>query len=427
MKLIKFLPHKAQREILDGMDKINLVICGRRAGKSLLAAYLAIRELLHTNRQVYIVAPNYSLTQRIWDYLLPMIQKINAVEKIFSVEKYRLRITNNATGSWVECKSADNPASLLGIGLDLCIIDEIAQIPEVVWRQYLEPTLLDRKGSAFLIGTPMGLDWVHDMFYSGAERLSVHRYTSYDNPYNSDEELERLKRNTPEDVFRQEYMAEFVDAAGLAFKGWLNCIDKELVPLKDELSTDRYNVYEEAIAGHTYMIGYDPARSKDWAAFVVVDVNTRKAVHVESSNKADWAYQKRRAKALSDIYNKGTVVIDVTKESCLAEDLMTDLVPVQKVIFDKYNKHSMVENLKLCFEKQTIKIPNDKYLIKELGTYRIEQTVTGTLKYNAPEGGHDDLVCALMLAMKNLGPRPIDLKTWGGPGARSCKKFVKVY
>jgi hypothetical protein len=44
------------------------------------------------------------------------------------------------------------------------------------------------------------------------------RFTSYDNPYISKEEIDKAKEELSEDTFAQEYMADFRKATGLAFK-----------------------------------------------------------------------------------------------------------------------------------------------------------------------------------------------------------------
>ena len=54
---IKFTPHPAQQTILDQMKRFTIISAGRRLGKSQLCAYLVLRELLSTNKKVWVVSP----------------------------------------------------------------------------------------------------------------------------------------------------------------------------------------------------------------------------------------------------------------------------------------------------------------------------------------------------------------------------------
>ena len=50
--------------------------------------------------------------------------------------------------------SADNPSSLVGEGLDLLVIDEVAKMNKKIWDMYLSPTVAGRKGKVIFITTP---------------------------------------------------------------------------------------------------------------------------------------------------------------------------------------------------------------------------------------------------------------------------------
>jgi len=50
-----------------------------------------------------------------------------------------------------------------------------------------------------------------------AKDSSVFHYTIYDNPKISREEIEAIKASTPEDVWRQEYLAEVVEYSGVVY------------------------------------------------------------------------------------------------------------------------------------------------------------------------------------------------------------------
>ena len=69
----------------------------------------------------------------------------------------------------VEGRSADNPNSLLGEGLDWLIVDEAARLREELWEQHLSQRLVDRDGWALLISTPRGPGWFYRLYRLGQE------------------------------------------------------------------------------------------------------------------------------------------------------------------------------------------------------------------------------------------------------------------
>lgn len=89
-----------------------------------------------------------------------------------------------------------------------------------VWNQAIRPTLLDYNGFAIMCGTPLGVN-ENDFFYQICNDKSlgfteIHLPT-HTNPHLSPEALEALERDNHPLVFRQEYLAEFVDWGGIRF------------------------------------------------------------------------------------------------------------------------------------------------------------------------------------------------------------------
>jgi len=86
-KVIGFEPHPAQKEILECKNREILVCAGRRFGKSVLAAYLALKELLQPKKRVWLVAPNYDLAQIVFDITLQWLLKIATSGKTVELRK----------------------------------------------------------------------------------------------------------------------------------------------------------------------------------------------------------------------------------------------------------------------------------------------------------------------------------------------------
>ncbi|HBZ36909.1 MAG TPA: hypothetical protein DEO59_00030, partial [Balneola sp.] len=135
---IDWFPHPNQAEVIRVVGTLRIVTlcCGRRWGKSALCAYIALKALLKDNQNVWIVAPSYDLTQKVFNYLVRWFA-IVAPSQVKGITNRPVPKITTARGAILECKSAENPTSLLGEELDLMIVDEAAPINRRVWEQFL--------------------------------------------------------------------------------------------------------------------------------------------------------------------------------------------------------------------------------------------------------------------------------------------------
>ena len=151
----------AQREIINHTARFKVAACGRRFGKTFasIAAMAKIGRL--PNKKILYVAPSYRMAKQIvWDDLKQML---SAKRWIKRVNESELTITL-VNSSQIFLRSADNPDSIRGIGVDFVVIDEAADIPDLenTWNAVIRPTLSDREGGALIIGSPNGRDFFYD-------------------------------------------------------------------------------------------------------------------------------------------------------------------------------------------------------------------------------------------------------------------------
>ncbi|MEK7120943.1 MAG: terminase family protein, partial [Patescibacteria group bacterium] len=141
---IGFQPFPAQQLVLDCQSRDIAICAGRRFGKSIVSAYLALKTLITREQEkkpcnIWIVAPSYDLTQKSFEYLAKWFLKL------FPSQRGGLSFRpfpqiKTARGSKVQCRSAENPTGLLGEEVDLIIADEASRIPRNVFETYLFPT-----------------------------------------------------------------------------------------------------------------------------------------------------------------------------------------------------------------------------------------------------------------------------------------------
>ena len=199
-----------------------VAVCGRRWGKSVSASKEIELVITQPKKRAWVVAPTYSSSEKVFRE----VWHTCITEKQMPTRRasYKDMYIEFEWGSVFEAKSADNPPSLVGEGLDLLVLDEAAKQKKRTWEMYLRPTLSDRKGKAIFITTPEGYNWVHELYLRGFEDEEWYsfRSPSWENSYaypkgEKDEDLLEAKRNMSIEIFEQEYEALFTTFAGRVY------------------------------------------------------------------------------------------------------------------------------------------------------------------------------------------------------------------
>jgi hypothetical protein len=391
-KSTDYQPHKAQVVIHNSNARFRIVVAGRRFGKSMLASRECMARMIIPNQLVWIVAPTYELTRKVFREVYWGFHKhIPHWIKKSSDSELKIELVN---GSLVQCKSADNPVSLIGEGVNLLIMDEASRISENVWTEALRPTLTDTEGDALLISTPKGINWFHTMYIRGQSKEEFD-YDSWlvpssANPYLNPVEIAEAKRTLPEMVFKQEYLAEFQTGAGAVFRNIKNCIKGKL---------------EHPHPAAKYIIGVDLGRLVDFTVIVVLkhEEGHYHLCFMDRFNKINWGLQKTRIKSIVKRYNDSVCVIDSTGVGdAVFDDISRDNInAVGFKIKSNLVKNMLIEKLAIAIENEEISFPNIPELINELEVFSYTYSNrTGTTRYNAPSGLHDDCVIALALALQ---------------------------
>lgn len=379
-------PHECQEEVLKVLDKRIIVInAGRRFGKSAICAYIALLAVLEPGKKIWVVSPTYDLSQKVFNYLVRWFGKV-APSQMKGVSYRPYPRLKTAQSSLVECKSTENPTSLLGDEPDLIIIDEASRCPKRIWEAYLFPATASRQGKAIMISTPHGKNWFYHQHVMAKEDGAAFTFPSNANPTFKQEEWDRAKKMLPADVFSQEYEAKFLDDAAAVFRG----LDKII---KDNCLCDVQK-------NHYYVIGVDLGKHSDFTVITVVDTQTNDVVYIDRFNAMDWNIQKSRIKMAADRYNNGRVIIDSTGVGDpISDDLKAKGMMVDDFRYTNKSKQQLIEKLSLFIEQQLINIPPNETLLDELQSFGYNLTDSGKITYSAPSGSHDDMVNSLALAV----------------------------
>jgi len=219
--------HSAQRQLNAALGPWNsggrhAWRCGRRLGKTTNLECLGANRALH-GRSVGWFAPNYKLLLPSYKHVLNMLRPAVA-----SASKVDSLITLKTGGS-IEFWTLNDEDAGRSRSYDLAILDEAGLIQKGlrdIFEQSISPTLLDRRGDAIMAGTPKGIS-DESFFYQACSRKVVvsdwptiwgeqHMPTSA-NPTLDPVGVAALAAQYPPLVYRQEFLAEFVDWSGSAF------------------------------------------------------------------------------------------------------------------------------------------------------------------------------------------------------------------
>ena len=106
------------------------------------------------------MAPLYRQAKTIaWDYLRHYASPIPGVE--FNEQELACTLPN---GARIELLGAQDYHYLRGRYLDGIVLDEYAYMIPEAWTQVIRPALVDRKGWAVFIGTPLGRNHFFELY-----------------------------------------------------------------------------------------------------------------------------------------------------------------------------------------------------------------------------------------------------------------------
>lgn len=212
--------HPTQSLVAQDKHRFRIVNCGRRWGKTTLAILeMVAKAVFKDDSRVVYIAPTYQQARDIaWNEL----KKICLPIKV-NVNEARLEITirtKNGGTSLIWLRGWESVETLRGQRFDFVVIDEIASMRNfwLNWQEVIRPTLTDRKGEVLFVSTPKGFNHFYDLYNVRDEDYQAFHFTTYDNPHLPPEEIDKAKKELPEDRFSQEYLADFRKQQGLVYK-----------------------------------------------------------------------------------------------------------------------------------------------------------------------------------------------------------------
>lgn len=376
--------HAGQQAVATAPHRFKVVACGRRWGKTELGKHLIVQAVL-AGKVAWWLAPTYKMSAQVWRDLKAHLRGITPKPLIHESDR-RIELAN---GGLLEIRSTYTPDTLRGAGLDYVVLDESAFMGERVWGEIVRPMLMTTHGQALFISSPNGRNWFWRLFLLGQDPSQTDwgafHFTSQDNPLIPLEEFEAIQRVTPERIWREEYLAEFLADDGQVFRQVFTHATASLQPSFDPT--------------HRYVAGVDWGRKNDYTVIVVLDATTHQMVAMDRFNEIGWEFQRHRLKTLCEAWHVQAVWAEENSiGSVNIEALQREGVPVTPFVTTAKSKPALIEGLSLAIERGDCTLQPLEVLLNELTAYTVTRLSTGTYRYSAPPDLHDDCVIALALA-----------------------------
>lgn len=377
--------YEYQKAILNSKARYTVTEAATKVGKTASHIIWLFEQalLLKENQRVWWVAPSIGQAKIAFDRM-----KVQITDKRIYKANESLRTLTLVNGGILEFKTAEKPDNLYGDDVYAAVFDEFTRARESAWHA-LRSTLTATGGKCKFIGNVKGKkNWGYNLGQKakhGEKGYEYFKITAYDAANEGmmtkdgrplAEEIEEAKRDLPESVFKELYLADPSEDGSNPFG------TAYIAQCTFPMSTLPAVCY-----------GIDLAKSHDWS--VIVGIDKHGSVCYLDRWQSDWRTTKEKILRLP----QAAIAIDSTGVGDpIGEDIQRVKGNVEAFKFTAISKQQIMEGLAVAIQSRIITFP-DGVITDELNNFEYIYTRTG-VKYSAPDGLHDDVVCALALAWK---------------------------
>lgn len=388
-----------QKSIIGGVLKsphdIHIVKSKRQVGKSVtcevLLLYYSINKMGSTS---ICISPTLNQSRKIFKDIVRTIQNL-PIYKSSNATTLEINFYNNST---ILLKSGEQQSGLRGYTCSGCLIfDEATFIPDSVVFECMP--FADAHGCpVILTSTPKLKTGVfYDWYKKATEGEKGFHY--YDiNEWDTSillppERLEMYRKSVAPQIFRCEYLGEFIDAVSDLFGDVKKLVGTTITPSQnivagvdfgtgnggDDTSLTIMNDHKEVIKCYAFN-DLEPLQTIDFIIDKLIFYNVKKVV-LESNSI-------------------GTTYISLLKRKISEKGLRIQVI---EFVTTNQSKREIIESLQVECLNETIQIPNDNKLMLEMVGYEMQKTPNGHITYNnSSDSIHDDMIISLALALYAL-------------------------
>jgi hypothetical protein len=372
-----------QSAILNSPARYTVTEAATKAGKTASHIVWLFEQALlcQNNQSVWWVAPTITQAKIAFDRM-----KVQISDRAFYTANETNRVITLIHGAKIEFKTAEKPDNLFGDDVFAFVFDEFTRAREAAWYA-LRSTITSTGGKGKFIGNVKGSkNWGHKLAMRAKDNedpeFEYFQITAFDaanagmmtkdnRPFL--DEILAAKKDLPENVFKELYLAEATDEGSNPFN----------------LRAIRLCI-EEMSSMPAICYGVDLAKSFDYT--VISGLDKHGAVCYFDRYQKSWTHTIADIKQL----NKPTAIDSTGVGDPVAEDIATVHPDLELFKFTELSRQQLLEGLAVAIQKRLITFPEGRI------TYELEQFEyiysNRAVRYAAPEGEHDDCVMSLALA-----------------------------
>lgn len=407
-----------QKEFCNSNKRINIMIAGRGAGKSVAARVKALHDALcYPCQTVLVVSSALRMSCDFGSRLLDLARESAVHEMAESITQEEIVFKNHSAikllpanpdtirGYHPQTGSDENGMTVI---LDeACFIENGDDIRKAV--EYAMITTPKEKGRLLIVSSPSSMaSWVFGYVQkaeSDASGIAVFNCASSANPNISTDEIERLKATKNEIEYRAEVLGEWTDSAYGLFSGLIEPHQTDY----DNKNLPNNTTYS---LGADLALSFSPAHDRNAIALMAkiwpdnreLEEPTYLLMDVIALDQASDNEVRCTVKNLVDKYHPQNIAIEQYQGKALAEYCQTDLkVETQLVCPSSGLQQSIFHEMHRLLKQGHLILPADlpELFFSEMKAFEYRSDQNGHVSFGHPSSGkfHDDTVYAAAWAL----------------------------
>lgn len=396
-----FKPYLHQADVIAelkdarGTGKVVTVNSSRQKGKSYMISNLLLYFAINfakTNN--YCVSPTLKQSKAIYRVIMDAIGN-SGVVKTKNATDLTITLIN---GSTINFKSAEQRDALRGFTADFLCIDEAAFIPDEIFYLIL-PWTDAKKAPILMTSTPFVKGgFFFNYFNYGLENTHNTVTINWSDPKYKEsiekilppEKLEEYRSVLPSNVFKTEYLGEFLDDDGAVFVGLKEILCETAITATDRL----YVGLDFSNQGENDYTVISIFNDKGNQVYIKYFNNTSPLGQIVKIVKELEPLADQIDVISCELNSIGTPYTDLIKEkSQILED------KVEGFQTSNTSKNAIVLNMQTAIENKNVTLLPDDKEIREFGYFTATYNPkTRNVSYAAPQGLNDDTVMATLIA-----------------------------
>lgn len=378
-------------------DSMHFIKAVRQCGKSMMLENLLIlASLRYSNQNSVLISPTFKQARKI---LKSIVKKFRRTPLYAGSNSSDLEFTfsNGSTIVFLSAEQGDNIRGQTVTKRGILAIDEAAYISDEVFYT-ATPFVNANHAPIVAVSTPrFKKGFFYDFFVDGQNKKNnVHAYdfTEYDNPYITQERLEMYRSKMPLNLFRADYLGQWMETTSDVFGDFQQVIDNTVT------------MGGETVAGIDWGVGKNAKNDDSDQTSISVFNNLRQQVAIKHWNDLDETKTITRLVEVLKQYNVKKAVVETNSIGSVFMGLLTTAVmnaglPCRIVPFTTTNdtKREAVEYFIVQVQNRTVQLLDDNEQSLQMSAFRMEKTKTGKITYNAAPGYHDDCIMATAFAL----------------------------